>query len=101
MRQSCSEGPGHQRPGRILHRLGHLAACWWLPGAASRVPLLTASPLLNSLTYQIRDRRRGRLGVYIMLRMGLLSFTVPAFMAIGGYAAAMLAKAGTTEPAAC
>ena len=32
-----------------------------------------------------------------MLRMGLLAFTVPAFMAIGGYAAAMLAKAGTTD----
>jgi branched-chain amino acid transport system permease protein len=32
-----------------------------------------------------------------MLRMGLLSFTVPAFMAMGGYAAAMLAKSGTTD----
>jgi branched-chain amino acid transport system permease protein len=61
------------------------------------VPFLTTNPLLNSLTYQCAIGISAALGVYVMLRMGLLSFTVPAFMAIGGYAAAMLAKAGTTD----
>jgi branched-chain amino acid transport system permease protein len=61
------------------------------------VPLVTASPLLNSLTYQSAIGVSAAMGVYVMLRMGLLSFTVPAFMAMGGYAAAMLAKSGTTN----
>ena len=61
------------------------------------VPLVTKSALLNSLTYQSAIGVSAAVAVYVMLRMGLLSFTVPAFMAIGGYAAAMLAKSGTTE----
>ncbi|MBU3739680.1 MAG: branched-chain amino acid ABC transporter permease [Rhodoferax sp.] len=61
------------------------------------IPLLSKNPLLNSLTYQSAIGISAAMGVYVMLRMGLLSFTVPAFMAIGGYAAAMLAKAGLTE----
>jgi branched-chain amino acid transport system permease protein len=61
------------------------------------VPLVTKSPLLNSLTYQSAIGISAAMGVYVMLRMGLLSFTVPAFMAFGGYAAAMLAKAGHTN----
>ncbi len=61
------------------------------------VPLVSKNLLLNSLTYQSAIGVSAAMAVYVMLRMGLLSFTVPAFMAIGGYAAAMLAKAGTTE----
>jgi branched-chain amino acid transport system permease protein len=61
------------------------------------VPLATTNPLLNSLTYQSAIGVSAAMAVYIMLRMGLLSFTVPAFMAVGGYAAAMLAKSGTTN----
>jgi branched-chain amino acid transport system permease protein len=61
------------------------------------VPLVTKNALLNSLTYQSAIGVSAAVAVYVMLRMGLLSFTVPAFMAIGGYAAAMLAKSGTTE----
>ena len=61
------------------------------------VPLVTKSPLLNSLTYQAAIGVSAAMAVYVMLRMGLLSFTVPAFMAIGGYAAGMLAKSGTTD----
>ena len=60
------------------------------------VPLFTTSPLLNSLTYQAAIGVSAAMAVYVMLRMGLLSFTVPAFMAFGGYAAAMLAKSGVT-----
>jgi branched-chain amino acid transport system permease protein len=61
------------------------------------VPFITKSPLLESLTFQTAVGVSAAMGVYVMLRMGLLSFTVPAFMAMGGYAAAMLAKAGLTN----
>jgi branched-chain amino acid transport system permease protein len=61
------------------------------------VPFVTSSPLYISWTHQIVIGLTASLGVYIMLRLDLLAFTVPAFMAIGGYAAAMFAKAGTTS----
>jgi branched-chain amino acid transport system permease protein len=61
------------------------------------VPVLTAEPLFQSLTQQVAIGVCATMGIYVMLRIGLLSFTVPAFMAIGGYAAAMLAKAGSTN----
>lgn len=61
------------------------------------VPFLTADPYLNSLLHQIVVGIIAALGVYIMLRMDLLAFTVPAFMAIGGYTAAMLGVAGVTN----
>lgn len=61
------------------------------------VPLLTSSPLLHSLSYQFAIGVAASLAIYVMLRMGLLAFTVPAFMAIGGYAAAILATRGVTE----
>jgi ABC-type branched-subunit amino acid transport system permease subunit len=35
--------------------------------------------------------------VYIMLRMNLLTFAVPTFMALGGYAVALAALKGTTD----
>ncbi len=35
--------------------------------------------------------------VYLMLRMNLLTFAVPAFMALGGYAVALAALAGVTD----
>jgi len=66
-----------------------------LPLAA--VPFITTDALDYSLTNQVVIGLAAALGVYIMLRMDLLAFTVPAFMAIGGYAAAMLATAGTTN----
>lgn len=66
-----------------------------LPLAA--VPFVTANTFLNSLTYQCAIGVSAALAVYITLRMGLLSFTVPAFMAIGGYASAIVAKSGTTD----
>jgi branched-chain amino acid transport system permease protein len=66
-----------------------------LPFAA--IPFLTGSPLLYSWTHQIVIGFTAALGVYIMLRLDLLAFTVPAFMAIGGYAAAILAASGTTN----
>lgn len=64
---------------------------------AFAVPLLSTSALIFSLTNQIVIAAVAAMSVYIMLRMDLLSFALPAFMAIGGYTAALLAKAGTTD----
>jgi branched-chain amino acid transport system permease protein len=61
------------------------------------VPFVTANPLANSLTYQWAIGVSAAMAIYIMLRMGLLSFMVPAFMAVGGYAGAILSKAGLTD----
>lgn len=61
------------------------------------VPLLGRSPLTLSLGHQIVIGITAALAVYIMERMSLLAFTVPAFMAMGGYASAMLATNGITS----
>jgi branched-chain amino acid transport system permease protein len=61
------------------------------------VPFLTRDPLVSSLTEQVVIGTAAALAVYIMLRMDLMAFTIPAFMAIGGYTAAMLATAGITN----
>ena len=58
------------------------------------LPFLKIGPYYSSLLYQVAIGVAASMAIYIMLRMGLLAFTVPAFMAIGGYAAAMLAKWG-------
>ena len=61
------------------------------------VPLLSTNQYYYSLTNQVLIGLTAALSVYIMLRMDLLSFAVPAFMAIGGYAAAIAAKRGATD----
>lgn len=61
------------------------------------VPLLTSNLFAYSLVNQLLIGMTAALSVYIMLRMDLLSFAVPAFMAVGGYAAAIAAKAGYTN----
>ena len=58
------------------------------------VPLATTNQYYYSLANQVLIGFVAALSVYVMLKMDLLSFAVPAFMAIGGYAAAMAAKAG-------
>ena len=60
-------------------------------------PFATANPLYFSLTNQIVVGVIASLAVYIMLRMNLLSFTVPTFMAVGGYTAAMISTHGVTN----
>ncbi len=67
---------------------------------ALAVPFATRSPLVYSLTNQILIATVAAFSVYIMLRMDLLSFALPAFMALGGYAIALAAKAGITNLAA-
>lgn len=61
------------------------------------VPLVSTNQYFYSLTNQVLIGLVAALSVYIMLRMDLLSFAVPAFMAIGGYSAAAAAKAGHTD----
>ena len=61
------------------------------------VPFIDSGSLLRSLTHQIVIGATAAFAVYIMLRMRLLSFTVPAFMAMGGYAAALLMTSGVTN----
>src|SRR5260221_8517590 len=65
--------------------------------ALAVVPLVTTNPMATSLIYQSAIGVSAAMAIYIMLRLGLLSFMVPAFMAIGGYTAAILAKLGSTD----
>lgn len=60
-------------------------------------PLFSPGPFTLSVTHQVLVAITATFGVYVMLRMNLLPFTVPTFMLIGGYAAAMVAKAGGTN----
>lgn len=64
---------------------------------AFTTPWLTANPFVASIVNQILIATIAALSVFVMLRMNLLTFAVPAFMAIGGFAAALVAKAGGTN----
>jgi len=61
------------------------------------VPFATKDQFAYSLTNQFLIAVTAAFSVYIMLRMDLLSFAVPSFMALGGYAAAIAAKGGMTN----
>ncbi|MBE0624042.1 MAG: branched-chain amino acid ABC transporter permease [Burkholderiales bacterium] len=58
------------------------------------IPFLTESPLAYSLANQILIAIMASFSVYIMLRMDLMTFAVPAFMALGGYAFAIASLRG-------
>ena len=53
------------------------------------VPFLTSDPFVYSVANQVAIAVTASFSVYLMLRMNLLTFAVPAFMAIGGYAVAI------------
>jgi len=57
--------------------------------AALAIPFLASDPLATSVTDQVAVAVTASFSVYLMLRMNLLTFAVPAFMAIGGYATAV------------
>lgn len=59
--------------------------------------LIHGSPLIGSITHQVVIGLTAALAVYITMKLRLLSFTVPAFMAVGGYTAAILATSGHTN----
>ena len=61
------------------------------------IPFVRTNQYYYSLTNQMLIGLMAALSVYLMLKMDLLSFAVPAFMAIGGYTAAIAGKAGTTD----
>lgn len=65
--------------------------------AALCVPLFSQSLLAYSVMNQIMVVIPAALSVFLMLRMDLLSFAVPAFMCLGGYAAALCAMNLTTN----
>jgi branched-chain amino acid transport system permease protein len=64
---------------------------------ALALPFLTSSMFVYSVANQILVAVVAAFSVYLMLRMNLLSFATPAFMAIGGYAVAIAASRGTTN----
>jgi branched-chain amino acid transport system permease protein len=53
------------------------------------IPFVTSDPFTTSVANQAAIAVTASFSVYLMLRMNLLSFAVPAFMAIGGYAVAI------------
>lgn len=61
------------------------------------VPYFTRSVLVYSILNQIFIDVAAALSVWIMLRMNLLSFASPAFMAIGGYTVAIAGQYNITN----
>jgi ABC-type branched-subunit amino acid transport system permease subunit len=61
---------------------------------AFTIPLLSSSPFVVSLAMQILIAIPASFSVYVMLRMDLMTFAVPAFMAMGAYSAAIAALRG-------
>jgi branched-chain amino acid transport system permease protein len=66
--------------------------------AAFAVPFLTEDPFVYSVSNQIFIAITAAFSVYLMLRMDLLTFAVPVFMAVGGYTVAIAGlKGGVTD----
>ncbi len=65
--------------------------------AALAVPYATDDLLVHSIVNRVLIGAMAALSVFIMLRMDLLSFATPAFMALGGYSAVLLTMNGVTE----
>jgi branched-chain amino acid transport system permease protein len=65
--------------------------------ATFAIPLLTKSVLVYSVLNQILVGVIAAQSVWIMLRMNLLSFATPAFMAIGGYTVAIAGRFDITD----
>ena len=66
--------------------------------AAFVIPWISQSPMVYSLANQMLIAITAAFSVYIMLRMNLMTFAVPTFMAIGGYTAASLGlRYGVTD----
>ncbi|QDW39931.1 branched-chain amino acid ABC transporter permease [Bradyrhizobium sp. KBS0727] len=62
------------------------------------VPWVSENPMIYSLANQMLIAITAAFSVYIMLRMNLMTFAVPTFMAIGGYTVAILGlRHGVTD----
>ncbi len=62
------------------------------------IPWVSQNPMIYSLVNQMLIAITAAFSVYIMLRMNLMTFAVPTFMAVGGYTAAILGiRHGVTD----
>jgi branched-chain amino acid transport system permease protein len=62
------------------------------------IPWLSQNPMVYSLANQMLIAITASFSVYIMLRLNLMTFAVPTFMAIGGYTVAILGiRHGVTD----
>src|ERR1700694_1149217 len=62
------------------------------------IPFLTEDPFVYSVANQIFIAITAAFSVYLMLKMDLLTFAVPVFMAVGGYTVAIAGlKGGVTD----
>ncbi|HMO30348.1 branched-chain amino acid ABC transporter permease [Enterovirga sp.] len=94
-RKSASALPAERRPGLLGLNDWITLACVALSFA---IPVFSTNALVLSQTNLILIGATAALGVYIMLRMDLMSFAVPSFMALGGYAVAVLSlRLGVTD----
>jgi branched-chain amino acid transport system permease protein len=64
---------------------------------AFAIALFVTKVFVVSLVHQILIAIVASLAVHLMLQMNLLNFAVPGFMAIGGYASAILTRNGATD----
>lgn len=67
-------------------------ACLALITGSFAVPMITTNASTLSLLTQIMIAVIGAQSVFIMMRMDLMTFAVPGFMAVGGYAAAIISS---------
>ncbi len=58
------------------------------------LPFLTEDPFVYSVANQIFIAITAAFSVYLMLKMDLLTFAVPVFMAVGGYTVAIAGLKG-------
>lgn len=88
----------HDRLGGLIRKLGAAEiAAVALFIVVFAVPLLTKSVLVYSVLNQVLVGVVAAFSVWIMLRMNLLSFATPAFMAIGGYTVAIAGRYDITD----
>lgn len=81
----------------LKRNAGEIAAILVL-SACFAVPFLTQDPFVYSVANQIFIAVTAAFSVYLMLKMDLLTFAVPAFMAVGGYTMAIAGlKGGLTD----
>jgi branched-chain amino acid transport system permease protein len=87
-----------QRRASLLRRIGGAEIATLLVFVlACGVPFVSDSLFVFTVLNQILIASVAALSVYVMLRMDLLSFGTPAFMALGGYTVAIASLAGWTD----
>jgi branched-chain amino acid transport system permease protein len=81
----------------INRNVGEVAAILVLL-ACLAIPFITEDPFVYSVANQIFIAITAAFSVYLMLKMDLLTFAVPVFMAVGGYTVAIAGlKGGVTD----